>query len=111
MGVGYGWICVGGHNKGDCAFVDTRDSWPFSPEPVRPGNAEVDTLLPLDLDPHYRVLAERYLDHGVGEDQQAWRRPTIHTKEIGKEIINAITLHKLESERKTLHDEVVAVIS
>ena len=108
LGAGNGWLCIGGYNKGQCAFIDLRDAPPFG-RPIRPtSSAEVDELLPLDLDPRSRLLTHDQLQ----EDRHPVRRQAkVITKEIGSLIVNAITVHRFDHKSKDLRDETVAVLS
>lgn len=107
LSAGNGWICVGGFTNGQCAFVDIRDCPPFgkSVQPSFP--AEVDELLPLDLDPRPRMLAQET----TRTEYQSRRRPKLISKEFGKDIINAITVCKFHHKDKDLRSESIAVIS
>lgn len=80
-------------------------------------HAEIDELLPLDLDPEYR---RTFSDPSVFSDPNVllqWAQPPrgnsyeLQTHEIGTDIVNSITIHLLRSEKKGLKDEVVAVLA
>ena len=106
LGAGHGWLCIGGYNKGQCAFIDLRDAPPFG-RPIR-RTAEVDELLPLDLDPHSRILTQDQ----SRQDHRAGRRPAkVVTKDIGTLIVNAITVHKFVQKNKDIEEETVAILS
>ena len=74
-------------------------------------HAEIDELLPLDLDPEYR----RPLSDPIGLLQ--WARPSrgnlyeseIH--EFGSDIVNSVTIHVLRKGSNGLEDEVVALLT
>ena len=108
LGAGHGWLCIGGYNKGQCAFINLRDAPPFGHAAVSASNAEVDELLPLDLDPHSRLLAQDQLrsDRHIPK-----RRAKIITKEIGQLIVNAIMVYKFNNKSVGLKDETVAILS
>ena len=108
LGAGYGWICVGGYNKGQCVFIDLRDDPPFGRTVRSAVPAEVDELLPLDLDPHPRLL---------GHHQSRALRPATRRDEkkvnqdIGGLIVNAITIFKYVHKSIDVPDETVAVLA
>ena len=111
LGAGYGWICVGGQSTGQCAFIDVRERRPFSPQGDAARHAEVDSLLPLYLEPHSGTLAQDYISRGSGDRASSSRTAKVHKREIGNEIVNAITVHRIESQQKGYQDEEVAVLS
>ena len=108
LGAGHGWICIGGYNKGQCTFIDLRDAPPFGRSIRSTPSAEVDELLPLDLDPHARLLAQR---RSRPERATPRRRPKIITKGIGDLIVNAITIYKYVHKSIDVPDETVAILS
>lgn len=112
LGAGHGWICVGGPEDGRCAFVEIGENQPFpsSTSLSTARNVEVDSLLPLDLDPQSRMLAPDFLDRHA-EDRTPWRRPKVHYRDLGGLIVNAITVHKLSNSKDGMRDEVVAVVT
>ncbi|MCJ1250335.1 hypothetical protein MMC30_007561 [Trapelia coarctata] len=113
LGAGFGWICVGGKEKGRCAFVKLGNA-PLSSaasQPAATHSAEVDALLPLDLDPESRLLALSYLgDHG---ERSYHPRPAakVEYHELGGLIVNSITVHKIRCDNEGEQDEIVAVIA
>ena len=107
LSAGYGWICVGGYNSGQCSFVDIRECPPFGKPTNASFPAEVDELLPLDLDPRSRMLAQET----TRTDHQSRRQPKVTTKEFGNDIINAITICKFQHKDPNLRSETIAVIS
>ena len=111
MDAGYGWVCVGGGNKGRCAFIRLNEVGP-GPDNDRASHhhVEVDALLPLDLDPESRVLAHSFLDRTQRPPSSPGRRkPEIQFQQLGDLIINSVSVHCFRSDRKGLGDEVVAV--
>ena len=111
LGAAHGWICVGGLEDGNCAFINVGEHRPFpAASSLSARQAEVDALLPLDLDPHSRILAQGCFDRRA-DDFPRWRRPRVHYHEFGGLIVNAVTVHKLRSGKEDLIDEIVAVIA
>lgn len=112
LDAGYGWICVGGRDNGRCAFIDINEGSDGATTALRQ-HAEVDELLPLDLDPEYRrnfsdpnvLLQWARSSHGQGSSFE------LQTHELGADIVNSITIHLLRSEINGLEDEVVAVLA
>ncbi|KAF6240984.1 hypothetical protein HO173_000777 [Letharia columbiana] len=110
LDAGYGWICVGGRENGRCAFISINES-SDGPTTAFRQHAEVDELLPLDLDPEYRRTIS---DPSV---VLQWPRPShgssyeLQTHELGADIVNSITIHLLRSEKNCREDEVVAVLA
>ena len=112
LGVGHGWICVGGPDQGQCAFVNIGDRF-LSGGGVLPTtrqSTEVDALLPLDLDPHSRTLAQNFLAYSDDGSRLPWQPTKVDYHELGGSIVNSITVHKVRSGKEGLQDEVVAVI-
>ena len=74
-------------------------------------HAEVDELLPLDLDPESR----RTFSNPNALLQ--WPRPSwgnsydLQTHELGTDVVNSITIHLLRGEKNGFQDEVVAVLA
>ena len=113
MGAGHGWICVGGNDKGRCAFLQIAESVPAGVAHGAGGrHTEVDALLPLDLDPESRMLAHEFLHrHAISPTGTVRRRPKVHIHELGGLIVNSITVHKLCSGKEGLQDEIVALLT
>ena len=99
---------MGGNDRGKCAFIDYRDNGGESVNERAPPYTEVDALLPLGLDPESRLAHD--LMHGAPSYSR--RLPPIVTyHELGKSIVNSITVHCLKSGVEGLKDEVVAVLT
>ncbi|MCJ1397554.1 hypothetical protein MMC11_000748 [Xylographa trunciseda] len=113
LGAGFGWLCVGGPDKGRCAFINIGDN--FSSAAASRQNArhtaEVDALLPLDLDPHSRILAQSFLGSHNDDPRLPWQRAKVEYHELGGDIVNSITVHCLHSGKEGIQDEIVAVIA
>lgn len=113
LDAGQGWICVGGPENGRCAFIylgeeEANDSGD------RPLNrhAEVDALLPIDLDPESRILAHSSLQRSQSFATPASpRKPESEIHEVGDSIVNSVTIHRLRSAQEGFDDEVVAVLT
>ena len=108
----YDWICVGGQIKGQCAFIEIKrneNGAPLSPLPTS-RRAEVDDLLPLDLDPESRAL----IDQGSPTAQlPSSRAPSyiLHEYEIGDDVVNSVVVQRLPGGRDGLEDQIVAVLT
>jgi hypothetical protein len=107
---GFGWVCVGG-DYGKFAFIDVRKTQPMfsSISSIMYSGAEVDALLPLNLDPNPHaadVLPEPHPLQGPLP-----READIYTRVIGHEMVNSITVHRLRGIQRGTADEEVAVVS
>ncbi|MCJ1378341.1 hypothetical protein MMC17_001438 [Xylographa soralifera] len=113
LGADFGWLCIGGHEKGRCAFINIGDN--FSAAAANRQNvrhtAEVDALLPLDLDPHSRILSQSFLGSHDEDSRVPWQRAKVEYHEHGGNIVNSITVHCLQSGKEGIRDEIVAVIA
>ena len=105
----YGWICVGGDEKGQCAFIRVDNTGLGGVG--SPSHAEVDDLLPLNLDPEYR-----HVRHDLGRTPE-WPRYSTGPKyelqhhEFGGDRVNSIRIHVLPNAYQKLQGEIVAVIT
>lgn len=108
-----GWVAVGGTERGDCAFIRLREE-----NGRRTGSvstpADVDTPLPLDLDPSSRRLppwapGEYEPESQVRRDNRR-RAPEVQIKEFGGKIVNSVTLHRLAGDNDIYADEDIAVL-
>lgn len=113
LGAGHGWVCLGGLEKGHCAFVNVRENGgPFNSFATSATNhAPVDALLPLDLSLYSRTMNEDYLNRRPPNTGNLWRFAKVHYHELGTSIVNSVTVHNLRSGRKGLQDDVVAVLT
>ena len=104
----FDWICAGADN-GQCAFIHVANdkggqSWSGS----RQHRAEVDELLPLDLDPTSRSLITREFQNQTPDNPNAAKHDLqYHT--LGGEIVNSVTIHKMQSVKKGFEDEMVVI--
>ncbi|GAB7364843.1 hypothetical protein MBLNU230_g5636t1 [Neophaeotheca triangularis] len=89
---GYGWVCVGGEDEGHFAAVKLDGTG---------AGAEVDDSLPLETD--------RYTAFNASARES---RRTARTKveRIGEEIVNSISIHRIQDEEAHL-DDIVAVLT
>ncbi len=110
MVAGYGWLCVGGADKGQFAAVridDTHSSWAGA-MPSR--FADIDNLLPLQVPPDVR--AHRFLlslDDRPGSAQR--RKPEVRIHEFGGYITNSVTLFQAPLGATGAEDGPVAILS
>lgn len=113
LAAGYGWICVGGPDKGLCAFIDISEEGSLgSDERAARRHAEVDALLPLDLDVDSRLNAHDYLSRLQDPPESGQpRQPEIRLHGLGGSIVNSVTIFRLCSGKKGLQDETVAVLT
>ena len=105
----YGWICVGGNKNGQCAFLSIHGSG--TPGTQLPSHAEVDDLLPLDLDPEYRNV--RHDDHHSvppprHQHEQSYK---LHYHDIGTDRVNSVKIHMLPTSNSDINSEIVVVVT
>ena len=104
----HGWIGVGGKDKGQCAFLQIHK---YVSDPALPPyqHAEVDDLLPLNLDPDNRAI----LDQPPSTTRSTPRPPNyeFHPQQIGEDIVNSVVIHRLVGGREGLVDETVAILT
>ena len=104
----YEWICAGA-GDGQCAFIhiaNEQDGQSWSG--LRQRRAEVDELLPLDLDPTSRSLINREFQNPMSTNSNA-AKYDLHYQTLGAEIVNSVTIHKMRSVKRGLEDEVVVI--
>lgn len=113
LAAAYGWIVVGGRDKGRCALVKVRTEGPDeSSSRASRRHAEVDALLPLDLDPQSRFEAHRFLAGSRSDtDLVSGRKAEVQMLELGAEIVNSVTIYRLRGNGKELQDEILAVFT
>ncbi|KAL8934204.1 MAG: hypothetical protein Q9211_005353, partial [Gyalolechia sp. 1 TL-2023] len=108
----HGWICVGGPSNGSCAFVSINGKESVA---GRGGfsrhEAEVDALLPLDLDPESRMLAHSYFQRLHASSPPSQSKPEVLIHELGGSITNSVAIHRLQSDLKDQDDDVVCVMT
>ena len=105
---GYGWICLGGYDHGTVAFLDISKCWLFG-LPSISSSAEVDDLLPLDLDPHPQYLSQSQTR--LNEPNPQRPSPIITRKAIGSAIVNGITVSRFVDSGCDIPNDTVAVLS
>ncbi|KAI4245968.1 MAG: hypothetical protein L6R40_002184 [Gallowayella cf. fulva] len=108
----YGWICVGGNDNGRCAFicVNREESNNGQSQSYR-HEAEVDALLPLDLDPDSRILAHSYFRRLRASSPPSRGKPEVQIREVGGLIVNSVMIHRLRSDQENQEDEIVCVMT
>ncbi|KAI9799465.1 MAG: hypothetical protein M1833_003987 [Piccolia ochrophora] len=109
----HGWLCVGGSSNGQFAAVRIgREARGAGDRSSGRHHADVDALLPLDLDPEVRRQTHRFLsdpDENLGRSQT--RRAEVWFKEFGGDITNSVTIHRSPDAKEALSDGVVAVLT
>lgn len=107
---------MGGTERGDCAFIRLtgRGGAPLRHGLAGASSADVDTPLPLDLDPSSRRLppwapGEYELEPQLRRTNRR-RLPEVQIKEFGGKIVNSVTLHRLAGDNDVYADEDVAVL-
>ena len=115
LDAGYGWICVGGVNNGQCAFISIDEH--ENGETALGRHVEVDDLLPLGLDPgsrrslhDFRRTAPRWALY-PGENVAKYE---LQAHELGGDIVNSVTIclmPSMRSDQKGFKEEVVVVMT
>ena len=106
----YGWICAAAED-GKCAFIHIANDYDGqSWSGPRQHRAEVDELLPLDLDPASRSLMTREPQYPMSISSRA-AKYDLHNHVLGTDIVNSVTIHKMQSVRRGLEDEVVVILT
>lgn len=113
LAAAFGWIAVGGLDKGRCAFVKVgADGLEGRSPRSSPRHAEVDALLPLDLDPESRFQAHQFLTGSTPDsDFIGVRKAEVQIQELGTDIVNSVTIHRLRGDGKEFQDELIAVMT
>ncbi|KAI4176737.1 MAG: hypothetical protein LQ343_000830 [Gyalolechia ehrenbergii] len=108
----HGWICVGGQSNGRCAFVSINGKESIGGRgSFSRHEAEVDALLPLDLDPESRMLAHSYFQRLRASSPSSQSKPEVQIHELGGSIMNSVVIHRLQSDQKDQDDEIVCVMT
>ncbi|KAL8756336.1 MAG: hypothetical protein Q9199_002993 [Rusavskia elegans] len=112
----YGWICVGGPDRGRCAFVCiSRQESSSSRASFSTHEAEVDALLPLDLDPESRTLAQSYFRRLRASSPPSPSKPEVQIHELAastpNSITNSVAIHRLRTDQKSQGDDIVCVMT
>lgn len=105
----YGWICVGGDDNGQCAFIRINDTGIGRANTQ--SHAEVDDLLPLDLDPEYRHIRHDF--RPTPEWPRYPRGPTYELQhhELGGDRVNSVKIQLIPNGKQKLENEIVAVMT
>lgn len=98
---GLGWICVGGDQNGDSAFIELNkkdsDAWFHHAGPTSP--------------PDSPQRATRKNVQSLGQNVAASRSyPELVLNEFGGDIVNSITLHELATKGESSWHEPVALL-
>ena len=113
LDAGHGWVGVGGADNGRCAFISVGSVRSESGRDwIARRHAEVDALLPLDLDPESRTQTHNLLEHSQTLNLASIRRrPEVQIHEIGGLIVNSVAIFNLRGEHKGVKDEIVAALT
>lgn len=115
LATGHDWVCVGGED-GQFTAVQLQANQTLAQESSL-RQAQVDALLPVELDPEARRRATQYLSSVEGRLPSArQRRSTFPINEqLGSSITNSITIHKPNKPRASAkdweRDDTVAVLT
>lgn len=106
----HGWICAA-TDRGKCVFIQIHHALDGQPRSRPPQHhAEVDDLLPLDLDPVSRSLAPQDIQHSRSTDRGSSKYKVYHHS-LGTELVNSVTIHKIQGVGKKTEDEVIVLLA
>lgn len=113
LAAGYGWIAVGGPENGECAFIRTDErGLQLHGEPSSHQPSDVDSALPLDLEPPSGLPSPDTPSGGTSSTRRSPRRlmPEFELHKFGGSIVNSVTIHHFPGEREGISDEDVTVL-
>jgi WD40 repeat protein len=91
---GYGWVCVGGEDEGHFAAIKVNGSGPWTSE----------------VDERLDIGGAWTSGSAVGGSNTARRSANVKVERIGEEIVNSISIHRIQDEEAHL-DDIVAVLT
>ncbi|KAL1975813.1 hypothetical protein VTN31DRAFT_4205 [Thermomyces dupontii] len=100
LAAGFGWIIVGGSDNGECTFIQLSRRSSTSRQSTGTSGTDVDSALPIDLDPENRRTSSE--------------APTVcnwWNQELGGSIVNSVTIHRFPAVGDDFTHEDVAVFS
>lgn len=100
---------MGGSDNGDCAFVKMGEKDGRQRQgPQTAAQADVDALLPLDLDPSSRRNTP-WNPNEIRPDStlNPKRRPEVYIHELGGLIVNSVTVHRMHHKISEPADEII----
>ena len=108
---GYGWIIVGGPENGECAFIRIGDGG-MQVHGDAPFQTDVDSALPLDLDPRWSSMTSGDFDGESASTRYRSSRssPEVELHRFGGSIVNSVTIHRLYGGSEDLADEDIVVL-
>ena len=107
---GHGWVCLGGYEKGICAFLDLQDVQLFG-KLSNSFSAEVDESLPLRLTTYFPPSSFIPPPPPPPETAPPEQQVIFIEKEIGRMIVNGITISKFANNQSNIPDDTVVVLS
>jgi hypothetical protein len=111
LAAGHGWIAVGGPENGECAFIRIGDQG-MQAHGDAPSfqTADVDSALPLDLDPPIVTSPDSNGDSIPARYRTSRLLPEVELHRFGGSIVNSVTIHRFYGGGQGLADEDVAVL-
>lgn len=101
----HSWICAGGQEHGQCAFIRIAGD---TPRRTREQRAEVDDILPLNLDPDSRALLSPSFGRPETPTNHS-QKYTMHYYELGALVVNSVKIHAMQSPKEGLEDDIVVI--
>ncbi|KAJ5171446.1 uncharacterized protein N7500_004229 [Penicillium coprophilum] len=108
---GHGWIVVGGPENGECAFIHIGDrGMQFHDD--APFQADVDSALPLDLDPPSMASpGDSNADSASTRYRSSRSSPEVELHRFGGSIVNSVAIHRFHGGSEEFADEDIVVLS
>lgn len=109
---GYGWIAVGGPENGECAFIKIGErGLQVYGNPSSHQSSDVDSALPLDLDPPSGVSSTGTFATSTSARPPGPRLPPeFELHKFGGSIVNSVTIHRFSGNEEGVVDEDVIVL-
>ncbi|KAJ5194105.1 hypothetical protein N7472_006571 [Penicillium cf. griseofulvum] len=108
---GHGWIVIGGPENGECAFIHIGDRG-MQVHGDAPFQADVDSALPLDLDPPSSLTSPDFNGESASTRYRSSRlSPEVELHKFGGSIVNSVAIHRFYGGSEELADEDVVVLS
>ncbi|KAJ5143874.1 uncharacterized protein N7515_002661 [Penicillium bovifimosum] len=113
LAAGHGWIAVGGPENGECAFIRIGDHESRGHGNAPSFQAEVDSALPLDLDPPSLMTSPTdFNSESMSTRYRSSRTsPEVELHRFGGSIVNSVVIHRFYGGSEDLADEDIAVLS
>lgn len=111
LAAGHGWIAVGGPENGECAFIQIGGRGMQAHSNVPSFQTDVDSALPLDLDPPSLMTSRGAFTSESGSTRYRSSRssPEVELHRFGGSIINSVAIHRFYG-GEDFADEDIAIL-